>query len=530
MSPTPSAPQTSLRLVRAVVEAVAKGSVPTVAEHGLMRRHIAYALAGARLLQLVDPKTEGDPVLTSAGRALLETEPGSAAEARLLRGQIEASPALASLVPELLAADEPSLDALAARLETVGSSEATARRRATLLLDWRRIALGHPADQRFLAGLEGAWRRIRVTDYKSIEEVSVELPPFAAVVGPNGSGKSNFADVLVFAAEICTNASSAVDKRGGMGGLRRRSGGEPRDLTIDVRVAGSASALDTDYVQHALTMRTGSHASWSFHEEHVRIVQEGEVIRSIMRQDDGVVLHPEGQRLPPVEPNASVMTVASQLRDFGIATTALRRVLRYRLEPGAMREPIIESEVTRLDETGRNLALAVRSLQQEGRGGELEERLAKVVPGLVGLGTAQVGRYVVLEFRQAHRGGRVVEFTATEMSDGALRALGILVATAQMRPYELLVVEEPEVSVHLGVAGLLYDVLRDAAEKGSVLLTTHSADLLDAASDEEILVCEYVDGVTRVGPLDPVQRQVVKDGLFSLAELMRSEPLRMKQG
>jgi type I restriction enzyme M protein len=97
-----------------------------------------------------------------------------------------------------------------------------------------------------------------------------------------------------------------------------------------------------------------------------------------------------------------------------------------------------------------------------------------------------------------------------------------------MRPHELLIVEEPERSVHLGAAGFLYEVLREAADQGAVLVTTHSADLLDAARDEEILVCEYADGVTRVGPLDPSQRQIVKEGLFSLSELMRSEPLRIK--
>jgi type I restriction enzyme M protein len=61
-----------------------------------------------------------------------------------------------------------------------------------------------------------------------------------------------------------------------------------------------------------------------------------------------------------------------------------------------------------------------------------------------------------------------------------------------------------------------------------VLLTTHSADLLDKAKDEEILVCSYREGVTNIGPLARAQRQVVRDGLFSLAELMRSEPLRIE--
>lgn len=511
-----------------MVDSIAEGSHPIVSEHALMRRHVAYARKAGRLLDLIEERDGGDLALTVAGRALAATVRGSAEEAQILRARIEASAGLAPLVPELLGEEEPKVEALVARLVgEAGLSGATARRRAAILLDWRRAVLGDPVDHGFLVGLDGAWRRILVTNYKSIEELRIDLPPFSALVGPNGSGKSNVADIVVFATEVCTSASAAVEKRGGIGGVRRWSRGELADVTIDVRVAGSASSLETDYVRHAFSLQSGPQPSWSFGDERVEIVQNGEVVRSIVRLGDEIEIHPERQRLPPVEPNASVMTIASQLRDFATATISLRKVLRYRLNPDAMRELAIESEVTRLDETGRNIATAVRSLHREGRGGELETRLAKIVPGLVGLGTEQVGRYIVLKFRQAQAGGHVAEFNATEMSDGALRALGILVATAQMRPYELLVVEEPEVSVHVGAAKFLHDVLREAADKGAVLITTHSADLLDAASDEEIFVCEYVDGVTRVGPLDSAQRQVVKEGLFSLAELMRSEPLRM---
>jgi len=71
-------------------------------------------------------------------------------------------------------------------------------------------------------------------------------------------------------------------------------------------------------------------------------------------------------------------------------------------------------------------------------------------------------------------------------------------------------------------------VLQEASRRGDVLITTHSPDLLDAAKDETILVCNLVDGVTRIGPLASGQRQLVREGLFRLAELMRAEPLRIE--
>jgi type I restriction enzyme M protein len=44
----------------------------------------------------------------------------------------------------------------------------------------------------------------------------------------------------------------------------------------------------------------------------------------------------------------------------------------------------------------------------------------------------------------------------------------------------------------------------------------------------QLLVCDYRDGITNVGPMSSAQRTVVREGLFSLAELMRMEPLRIE--
>jgi hypothetical protein len=402
------APQAPLVLVRAVVEAIADGTPLFRGENDLMLQHVAQASADARSLQLVEEHDGGDLVLTAAGRALTETPRGSSQEAQVLRASIAASPELAPLGLELLGDEEPSVDALTARLvREAGFSDAMATHRAQVLLGWRRAVLGHPVEQSVPMSLSGTWRRLSVTNYKSIQELHIDLPPFAVVVGANGSGKSNFADALVFAAEVCTNASAAVEKRGGIRGVLRWGSEEPGELRLSVGVAGSQGTLGRDCVSHYLSIRTGPHGSWWFHHEVVEVVANGVVEHSIVRLQDEIDLYHEGQRLPPIEPNASVMTVASQLRDFGLATTSLRKVLRYRLDPEAMREPVLEAEVTRLDETGRNIALAVRSLQEQGKGRELEERLAKVVPGLVELRVERAARHAVLGFRQAQGGGRI---------------------------------------------------------------------------------------------------------------------------
>jgi len=155
------------------------------------------------------------------------------------------------------------------------------------------------------------------------------------------------------------------------------------------------------------------------------------------------------------------------------------------------------------------------------------EPMAKIIPGLEDICAVEVGRYLTLQFLQ-RQGDQIAPFSATEMSEGALRALGIIVAAQQMTRGELLIVEEPEVHIHPGAANLIFEILQEAASKGAVLVTTHSPELLDAARDEEILVCQYRDGVTSLGPMASEQRELVRSGLFKVSELMRSEPLRIE--
>jgi hypothetical protein len=70
--------------------------------------------------------------------------------------------------------------------------------------------------------------------------------------------------------------------------------------------------------------------------------------------------------------------------------------------------------------------------------------------------------------------------------------------------------------------------LRDASEHVQVLVTSHSPDLLDdeGIPDESILAVVSEHGETRIGPLDPTGRSVLRDHLYTPGELLRLDQLR----
>jgi hypothetical protein len=139
----------SLAKVRELVAAIASGHGSSLREAGaavgLSPRHAQYyALAAIITLELVSRGERLAP--TPLGEALLRTRPGSQEERAIFRSAIEKSVAITSIAPDLLDEDGPSAEALTQRLVHADLSPATAERRASTLLSWRRYALERQTD------------------------------------------------------------------------------------------------------------------------------------------------------------------------------------------------------------------------------------------------------------------------------------------------------------------------------------------------------------------------------------------------
>lgn len=158
---------------------------------------------------------------------------------------------------------------------------------------------------------------------------------------------------------------------------------------------------------------------------------------------------------------------------------------------------------------GRNLAsvLGMLSAHSPGAKQTIEDYLSKVVPGVRSVDVKQVGPKETPEFRQqVGSNEHPWRFFASNMSDGTLRALGVLVAlfqssNGQPERVPLVGIEEPEIALHPAAAGVLRDSLRDASERTQVIVTSHSPDLLDDVTipDDQIIPVQKRCGAPRSG-------------------------------
>ncbi len=372
-------------------------------------------------------------------------------------------------------------------------------------------------------------KRVAIRNYKSIERCDVDLGPLMFLVGPNGSGKSNFLDALQLVSDaLNTTLEQAVEERGGSASVCTRPELPPFAIGLEIDLGNRTAKYGFKLSRregggvlvHTEKCVVGANASLP----EARYVIEG---GRLVRGDSG---------LPPEYANDRLALVAaSGFLAFRPLFDALKSMRVYDLIVPAMIRfrPVASGEI--LARNGGNLPAVVRQLRYEDPRTfqTILEHLQTIVPTLVDVDVLRVQGQETISFKQRlpvadDAPGAPMEFHGEDMSDGTIRALGILVAAFQgLRshgtPPALVGLEEPETALHPGALDVLLSALRSASEREQIIVTTHSADLLDDkdVTDELVLAVSSDDGRTRIGPIDAASRSALHDRLYSAGELLR---------
>lgn len=373
--------------------------------------------------------------------------------------------------------------------------------------------------------------RVTIRNYKSIAACDVHPGPLTFLVGPNGSGKSNFLDALRFVSDsLRYSLDHAFRDRGGINDVRRRSSGHPTHFGIRLEFQ-----LARQHGHYSFSIGARPRSGFVVHEE-CHVVDREEGATSFFKVTDGVVVKSTLRDAPAAASDRLYLVTLSGIAAFRGIYNALSTMGFYNLNPDAIRDLQSPDPGELLNRDGSNIASVLANLNQRAprQRRMIEEYLERVVPGISGVDAKQIGPKETLEIQQAVRGAKNPRhFFAASMSDGTLRALGVLVALFQHDGVangkrRLIGIEEPEAALHPAAAGVLTDGLRDAAEYSQVLVTSHSPDLLDDDDIPEgaILAVVSEDGETRIGPLDGAARSVLKDHLYTAGELLRMNQLQ----
>lgn len=363
-------------------------------------------------------------------------------------------------------------------------------------------------------------------------KVAFDNPTF--LVGQNGAGKSNLADAFAFLAEAMVSPlQSVLDRRAGLATVGYRSGPRGRRADLGLRVELNNLDEETSRAVYAFQLRGLKDYDFKvLHEQCIVTRRNGR--RNWFDRSEGTWRSSEKSLDPALESRSLSLPVVAGDTRFAAVWRFLSEMQVYRIEPSVLREMQDPDGGGRLRTDGSNATSVLREIRRESPDNwqSICDLLETIVPDTIDVKPKKLGNKLGLEFTQKWTTSSLVKFEAYNMSDGTLRALGLLAAVFQRPAPSVLVIEEPEATIHPGALGSVLDLLRHAGRFTQTVVTTHSPDILDASwiEDRHLRVISWDQGATQVTPVSETVRKALKEHLMGAGELLRSNALTAAEG
>ncbi|MCG2812994.1 MAG: AAA family ATPase [Candidatus Aminicenantes bacterium] len=362
------------------------------------------------------------------------------------------------------------------------------------------------------------------------EGISFDNPTF--LVGRNGTGKSNICKAFRVLSEAMNLPLQAVfDGLGGISAVRNRTSGQsfPPNLGMGI-IFGAFNGMKSG--RFAFEIKALPKYSFEVIREQCEVVDAEGKMYWYDRKKKTFDTNAKGL-MPAIDPASLCLPVVGGDARFAPAVKALTSIRVYSIEPTRLREMQDPDSGMALRGDGSNAASVLKEISRSTEQLErINESLASIVPNTCQVIPKKHGNKLSLEFTQEWESSKFhkkanMKFEAFNMSDGTLRALGLLMAVYQRPQPALLIIEEPEATIHPGALGAILDLIRVASRSMQVIITTHSPELLDVKwiKDDHLRIVTWHEGATRVFPPSEESRKAMRDHLMGAGELLRSNAL-----
>lgn len=367
---------------------------------------------------------------------------------------------------------------------------------------------------------------LAISNYRSLRKLIIPLKQLNVVTGPNGSGKSSVYRALRLLAETATGGVvPALAREGGLqstlwAGPERLSnamlrGEEPVQGTRRKDAVNLRLGFASDQFSYAIDLGLPLPSISAFSLDPVikrECIWNGPVLRpsSLLVDRAGLLLRirdTDGNWSSIPHPMRSFESMMSEFADPHSAPEmiTLREQIRswrfydhFRSDVDApARHPQVGTHTPVLSNDGTDLAAALQTIREIGDSSALNNAVTDAFPGASITVNNSEGRFEIL----MHQDGLLRPLKAAELSDGTLRYLLLVAALLTPRPPALLVLNEPETSLHPDLLPALGRLIIYAAQKSQVLVVSHAARLivsLGRESDSNSIVLEKTLGATSV--------------------------------
>ena len=396
-------------------------------------------------------------------------------------------------------------------------------------------------------------KRIKVKNFKSFDELDLELRPFNVVIGANASGKSNFTDIFKFLKDVDENdLKNAIALNGGMESLRNLKIGYSEPLSLEVELLFDSrvgwgkdkNVLFVNEIRYSFAVDSNHDKNGLriANDELLQKFQIGQLDKNqqvLFEREDMVggtclLSNIDGELFyrfnpPEIEDEVNKYIPILSFKKSSIPSNTLliktpfslmppweglfRKTMIYNFDPHLAKNPAQITGKAELERNGSNLALTLDQLfENEENRRKFCNLLKDILPFVEDIGTEKFAeKSLLMTLRENYYEGE--KLRAYLLSDGTINIVALLTAL-YFEEKNVVIIEEPERYIHPHLVSRLVQMMKEVSKDKQVIVTTHSPEVVKHAGIENLLlVSRDKDGYSRI--IRPQEKEHIKGFLES---------------
>jgi predicted ATPase len=349
--------------------------------------------------------------------------------------------------------------------------------------------------------------KLTIKGYKSIQNLELfELTNLNILLGANGAGKSNFISVFKLLANMyAQNLQLYVQKNGGADALLHYGRKKTQEINMEFYFGCNGYVFDLiPTVDNRLIFKN----EFLWYHNGNKNYKDG-CYRNISNSGNQ---------------EATLKNSSEKIAEYVRPAIESWRVYHFHdtSDTASVKLPHKVTDNLRLKTDAANLAAFLKFLKKRHPKNyqQIVNTIQLVAPFFSDFVNRDNEENIQLEWFE--KGDLDTPFKAHVLSDGTLRFMCL--ATLLLQPFQLMndtiLIDEPELGLHPYALAVLADLIKRAAERKQLIISTQSVDLIEHFSANDIIVVDRVNDASTFKRLDEEQ---LKDWLedYTLGELWK---------
>lgn len=364
---------------------------------------------------------------------------------------------------------------------------------------------------------------LSISGFRCLKDLDLEMRPLMVLIGPNGAGKTSVLDLFSLLRDaMLGDLGKALSDRGGLlailswtpspdswalrieleagslpsaDSLRYELGVMTGPLLLALIRGMGSGARPVDYLVTSELLTQGQRPSES---EPLRLIERTRGQTRFLDPQAGTLEEPDWAFNPQELALAQVPRTyrqAEELRRFLSQTRHFAQLDTGKNAPIRNPQELRPSFVPGPNGTDLVATLYHLKSSRDPFYERIEDALRAGFPSFRGLEFPPVaaGQAILAWYEEPFPG----PFYPQQLSEGTLRFLWLTTILLSPSPPPIVMIDEPEISLHPELLKVLSGLLRDAAARTQVIVATQSAELIRWLSPEELVVMDKEEGFAR---------------------------------